>query len=54
VNGDRIGTELEDVRIGLYTERREGLRGHAEGQAAPLRIFEVVRQPGVDRDRKDF
>jgi hypothetical protein len=53
VNSDRIGIKLEDVRAHRYPERREDLRGDAEGEAAPLSIFEMSRQPRTSGGRQE-
>jgi hypothetical protein len=41
MNGDGIWIKLEDSRRRCHPQRRENIRGNAEGEAAPLGVFEV-------------
>jgi hypothetical protein len=43
VNGDGIGIELENVRVRWFSERGQDLRGHAEGESAPLGVFQLFK-----------
>ena len=45
----KLKIELEDVRVRRFSEGRQDLRGHAEGEPAPLGVLEMDGQPGTPR-----